>query len=390
MPRRYLPLTAAEEAELCRWRDTAPKPWQRERAAALLKIAAGQPPAVVARTGLLKPRDPDTVYAWLDNYLAANIPGVMFIRPGRGRKPAFSPQHPDAETAREHLLQIIHQDPATLGQPGTRWTLARLRLVLAWQHLRSVSGLSRLCRRLKLSWKRARAHVHSPDPAYAAKRAAIARIRAAAAASGGRVVCVYVDEVTLYRQPTLAQAWAAAGPEQAQAERSHRSDTKTRVIASLDPTDGRVVYLRASKIGVNQLVEFLTKLRAAYPGAERIYVIWDNWPVHVHPDLLVALEAQTSEWQPPGAPNWGTTPRPTARRERGALQLPIQLVWLPTYASWLNPIEKLWRKLQQEEIHLHRLADDLEGLRQRIDRFLTQFAAGSRALLYYVGLLVPN
>jgi hypothetical protein len=94
MPRRYLVLNAAEEAELRRWRDTAPKPWQRERAAALLQIAAGQPPAVVARTGLLKPRDPDTVYAWLDNYLAANIPGVMFIRPGRGRKPAFFPSAP--------------------------------------------------------------------------------------------------------------------------------------------------------------------------------------------------------------------------------------------------------------------------------------------------------
>ena len=239
-----------------------------------------------------------------------------------------------------------------------------------------MSGLSRLCRRLKLSWKRARAHVHSPDPAYALKRAAIERLRATTAASAGRHVCVYVDEVTIYRQPTLAQAWEAQGPEQPQAERSHRSDTKTRVIASLDPTDGRVVYLRASKIGVSQRVEFLTKLRAAYPAAERIYVVWDNWPVHVHPDLLVALEAQESEWQPPGAPNWRTTPRRTARRERGALQLPIQLVWLPTYASWLNPIEKLWRKLRQEELHLHRLADDLAGLRQRIDRFLNQFATG--------------
>jgi transposase len=232
--------------------------------------------------------------------------------------------------------------------------------------------------------------VHSPDPAYALKRATINRLRATAAVSGGRVVCVYVDEVTIYRQPTLAHAWEAAGPEQPQAEYSHRSNTKTRVIASLDPTDGRVVYLRASKIGVCQLVEFLTKLRAAYPRAERLYVIWDNWPVHVHPDLLVGLEPQESEWQPPGAPNWRTTPRRPARQEHGALPLPIQLVWLPTYAPWLNPIEKLWRKLRQEELHLHRLADDLEGLRQRIDRFLKQFAAGSSELLYYVGLLVPN
>jgi len=30
--------------------------------------------------------------------------------------------------------------------------------------------------------------------------------------------------------------------------------------------------------------------------------------------------------------------------------LPIQIVQLPTYASWTNPIEKLWRKLKAEMV----------------------------------------
>ena len=59
---------------------------------------------------------------------------------------------------------------------------------------------------------------------------------------------------------------------------------------------------------------------------------------------------------------------------------------LPTYASWLNPIEKLWRYLKQEVLHLHRLANDLGGLRAEIDRFLDQFTDGSDQLLRYVGL----
>lgn len=124
-----------------------------------------------------------------------------------------------------------------------------------------------------MSWQRARAHVHSPDRCYDAKRAAIAAIRTHAARSNGRIVCVYVDEVTIYRQPTLAQDWAATGCAPPQAQRSQRSDTKTRVIASLDPRDGRVVYLRASKIGVRQLVTFWQRRRAAYPTAERIDVV---------------------------------------------------------------------------------------------------------------------
>jgi Winged helix-turn helix len=85
-----LDLSPEERAELTTLRDTAPLPYLRERAAALLKVADGERAAQVARTGLLRPRQPDTVYAWLHRYRAEGIAGLS-IRPGRGRKPAFSP-----------------------------------------------------------------------------------------------------------------------------------------------------------------------------------------------------------------------------------------------------------------------------------------------------------
>ena len=93
-PRR-LDLTADARTHLEALRDTSPKPYLRERAAALLKIADGMPAAHVARSGLLRPRDPDTVYAWLDRYQREG-PAGLHVRPGRGRKPAFFPPHPGA------------------------------------------------------------------------------------------------------------------------------------------------------------------------------------------------------------------------------------------------------------------------------------------------------
>jgi hypothetical protein len=60
------------------------------------------------------------------------------------------------------------------------------------------------------------------------------------------------------------------------------------------------------------------------------------------------------------------------------------------YASWCNPIEKLWRKLRQDVTPLHRWADDLETLRTEIDRFLDQFAQGSLERLRHVGLEIPD
>src|SRR5262249_36061359 len=90
---RAFPLSAADTAALIALRDHAPKAYLRERAAALLKVAGGQPAAAVAGRGLLRPRAADTVYAWLNRFAATGVAGLT-ITPGRGRKPAFSPCAP--------------------------------------------------------------------------------------------------------------------------------------------------------------------------------------------------------------------------------------------------------------------------------------------------------
>lgn len=90
---RRLVLTDVQRRELLDLRDHAPEPYLRERASALLKVADGIPAALVARQGLLRPRKPDTVYDWLNRYQAEGTAG-LWVRPGRGRKPAFSPSAP--------------------------------------------------------------------------------------------------------------------------------------------------------------------------------------------------------------------------------------------------------------------------------------------------------
>jgi hypothetical protein len=86
-------LRPEQTQELAHLRDHAAAPYVRERAAAILKVAAGQSVRAVARTGLLRPRRRETVAAWVRRYLAEGAAGLA-IRPGRGRKPAFSPSDP--------------------------------------------------------------------------------------------------------------------------------------------------------------------------------------------------------------------------------------------------------------------------------------------------------
>ena len=86
-----LELSASEIQALIALRDKGEPAYLRERSTALLKIHEGVSPHEVARRGLLKKRKPDTVYAWLRRYSEHGICG-LFHKPGRGRKPAFSPK----------------------------------------------------------------------------------------------------------------------------------------------------------------------------------------------------------------------------------------------------------------------------------------------------------
>ena len=71
-------------------RDNDDKAYKRERAAAILKVAAGQSVRQVALNGLLKKRKPETVGIWLDRLEAEGLSGLT-IRDGRGRKAAYEP-----------------------------------------------------------------------------------------------------------------------------------------------------------------------------------------------------------------------------------------------------------------------------------------------------------
>jgi hypothetical protein len=83
---RTLTLTEEQIQELKQYRDHDPKIQMRERCAALLKIASGQTAHWVARNGLLKARDPDTVYAWLDIYESQGVPGLLKRTQGQNRR----------------------------------------------------------------------------------------------------------------------------------------------------------------------------------------------------------------------------------------------------------------------------------------------------------------
>jgi DDE superfamily endonuclease len=242
------------------------------------------------------------------------------------------------------------------GPAPSRWTLSTIRASFDWLADYTLSGVWRLLDRCGLRLRSAQVQQYSPDPEYEAKVANLEMCLWEARRYPRSVVAVFVDQMGFSRWPDPGPDWGTKPPL---ADRRQAKQGLWRLMGALNPFTGQVSYLDNYIIGRQKVIDCYEQLVAVYPYARRLYVIQDNWSIHKHPDVVEAL----AQWPQ------------------------VEPVWLPTYAPWLNPIEKLWRWLRQDVLKLHRLADDWKALRTRVHAFLDQFKDGSQRLLEYVGLL---
>jgi transposase len=192
--------TPRQRRALVRVRDHHPRPYLRQKAAALLQRADGWSLRDVAAFGLLKPRARNTVARWRHRSRHRGLAGRR-VAHERGRKPAFSPAGLTRAPARCRLPDRRRRAPRPTGLRRRRWTLTLLATAVLGLAGLSLSGRWRWLRRRGLVYRRSQEHRHAPDPDYARKRAAVAQARREAAASGGQVVRLSLDEFSYYRRP---------------------------------------------------------------------------------------------------------------------------------------------------------------------------------------------
>ena len=129
-----LTLTNTIRKSLIWHRNHDPRFYVQERAAAILKVADGRTPHWVAKHGLLRPRDPDTVYGWLAIFKADGVKGLEVHQHGGYRGHTL-------RTRREELQDRLRRPP----DPGCtalskqnpnltpcRWNLIVVRQTFEW------------------------------------------------------------------------------------------------------------------------------------------------------------------------------------------------------------------------------------------------------------------
>jgi transposase len=213
--------------------------------------------------------------------------------------------------------------------------------------------------RLALRLRHGRPQQFSPDPDSLRTAATLHAWLAAAALSPVPTMVRFVDELTDSHWPLLGRDWGPATGPPPCAARAVPGERRHRVVGARAALTGRVLTHHERAIGKDVCARFLHHVAAAYPQAARSAVVLDNWPVPHSPLVRAAAAA---------------LPR-------------IRLVFRPTYAPWLNPIEQLWGWLKTDVLHLHRLAGHWADVRAAVVAFRDRFAVPSPELLARVGLL---
>jgi transposase len=293
-------VSMAEGQRLQRISRTAKDPVKLRRAIVVLMSAQGQPAPDIAY--LLKVSDDyvrDVIHAFNDRGFDALDP-----------KWSGGPPKKITEATRTQIQAIARCDPRFLGQPFSVWSLTKLRdylLATAVVDTVSTETLRRILHEGGVSWQSTKTWKTSTDPDFATKLARVLDLYDHRPADG-RVICV--DEFgPLNLQPRPGKAWRPAGEPARLRATYTRTQGVRHMLAALDLATGKIYYRIRDRKRWREFLDLLKALRGRWPTG-RLYLIVDNFAPHRRTDVVAWCQANN-----------------------------VELVFLPTYASWLNWIE---------------------------------------------------
>ncbi len=295
------PVTMDEGRKLQRISRTAKDPVKLRRAIVVLMSAQGQ--SVKDITTLMQVGEDhvrDVIHAFNERGFDALDP-----KWSGGRPKTISDQ------VREHICLIARTSPADWKITAfSTWSLSKLADHLIKQKVTAAISretLRRILREGKVSWKTTTTWKGSTDPEFLAKMHRILALYDTPPADG-RVICV--DEFgPLNLMPRKGKAWGPVRRPRRLRATYNRTNGVRHMLAALDLATGKLYYRIRPRKRWREFLGLLKGLRARWPG-EKLYVVLDNFSPHKHADVRA----------------W-------------AVDNDIELVFLPTYGSWLNWIE---------------------------------------------------
>ncbi len=124
---------------------------------------------------------------------------------------------------------------------------------------------------------------------------------------------------------------------------------------------GETVIIFRRRKRRKEVAELLEALLEQHPD-ETVYVAWDNASTHADDEVEAVLRAACGR---------------------------LVLLYLPTYAPWLNPIEMLWRHFRREVTHCE-LYVSVKALLQAAKDFFDRYNRIPHCVLSIIGAIPMN
>lgn len=274
-----------------------------------------------------------TVRFWLKRF-NAHGPAGLYDKERSGRPGKCTSKVEDA------VVEMVQDDPQKEGYLSTFWTVATLVLALSNKLgvTLSLTTLREALHRIGLRWGRPRLRMPDKvDPEKTQKQWAIAKAVVEAPADAA---IVYADESRVQLLPLIRGMWHWAG----QQIRIPTPGTNVArvVFGALNIRTGQWAYLIREHVRKEDFIAFLEHLLIVYPSGPIILIV-DNFSSH--------KAHLVREW--------------LAQHPR------LQLCYLPTYCSHLNPVENIWLRLKNS-IAANRLYGSMKLLMEVVETFFEQ------------------
>ena len=302
---------------------------------AILAVVDGQDFAQVA---LVLRVHEKTVATWVRVFCCYGLQGAPHHKP-TGRPPKLT------ATQKATLVTWIEEGPVKTGFSGACWRSPMIQQLIydRFGVLYNVFYIAQLLKNLGFSYQKA---AFVSDHLDEDKRHAWCTTtwpQVVRLAKERQALLLFGDEASFPQWGTLTYTWARRGQQPKVKTSGKRKGYK--VFGLIEYFTGRFFYQgQEGRLNSPAYIAFLR--RVLEHTTQPILLIQDGARYHTSAETKAFFAQQTAR---------------------------LQVVQLPTYSPDYNPIEKLWKKIKQQDTHLHYFPT-FEALTEKVEQALLKFA----------------
>lgn len=290
-----------------------------------------------------------TVTEWVRLFCCYGPKGAPHKKPS-GRKPKLT------ATQKEEFVRLIDEGPLAAGYSGACWRSPMIQQLIfdRFGVFYNVFYIAQLLKNLGFSWQKAAFVSDHLDEARRRDWRGYSWPKALRLARAQGALLLFGDEASFPQWGTLSYTWSRRGCQPKVQTSGKRKGYK--VLGLIDYFSGRFFY--QGQQGRLDTVAYLAFLaRVLEQTSQPLVLIQDGARYHTSQAAQAFFAAQAAR---------------------------LTVFQLPGYSPDYNPIEKLWKKVKDQETHLHYFPT-FEALTNRVEQALLKFANAPQEVLALFG-----